>query len=400
MAFSRYLAILGGVVLALTVALVGFAALVDPYRLFSWIEVDGFNAAKPQIYNQVHWAKAAAHERSGARTVIFGNSRLDVGMDPESPLWPEGLRPVFNHAVPGLGIQGTAELVIPAVQEGHVRTIVVGLDFLDFLTDEALPPTEAVLRFAPPDGQRGFLAYADVLASLTALHDAAATLLAQGNPNAATMTPLGFNPLRHYNDLVAEEGHYALANQRNRENYRNYARYPKTTLPDPAATTREYTALDAILKAARAKGVAVYLLIYPYHADVLEGFERSGLRPAFDQWKHQVASMTEAAGASVQLWDFSGYSGVATERFPRQGDTHTRLRWYWEPGHFKSSVGDAMLKRLFNAPDARPGFGIPLTPLMVEAVIQDYDAGRLRYLDDEPAEIARINQLFEKIAPQ
>ena len=325
MAFSRYLAILGGVVLALTISLIAFAGLVDPYRLFSWLEIDGFNAAKPRIYNQVHWAKASAYERSGARTVIFGNSRLDVGMDPESPLWPEGLRPVFNHAVPGLGIQGTAGLAVPAVQEGRVRTIVVGLDFLDFLTDEALAPSDLTPRFDPPGGRRGFHAYADVLASLTALQDAVVALTAQGNPNVATMTPLGFNPLRNYNDLVAEEGHYALADQRNRENYRNYLRYPKTTLPVPGASTRDYAALDAILKAARAKGVAVYLLIYPYHADVLDGFERAALRPAFDQWKRRVAEMAAAAGPMVELWDFSGYSAIATERFPPKGDTHTCL---------------------------------------------------------------------------
>lgn len=403
MSFKQYLGIGAGLALLLMASVCGFIGLVDPYRIFGAADISGFNVTKPQAYNQAQWAKSALLARQSPATVILGNSRLDVGLDPNSALWPENLRPVFNQAIPGMGIQGVARTAPATLKKSSVRTVVVGLDFLDFLTDTPYPNDKA-LTFSP--AHHGLKDYATVLASQTAAVDAVKTLLAQGDADAATMTAQGFNPLRNYNRLVASEGHYALAYQRNVENYRTYVKKPKTTLPDPDQSTPDYAALAALLAAVEARDLDAHFIIYPYHADVLEGFERAGLRPAFDQWKQRVATMIENAEISADadgddtdmtLWDFSGYTAITTERFPPKGDTRTILQWYWEPGHFKASVGDAMLKEMFASPAARLNFGTPLTPQNLPAVLAAYDSGQRQYRREAPAEIARVDRLFSQI---
>ena len=50
-----------------------------------------------------------------------------------------------------------------------------------------------------------------------------------------------------------------------------------------------------------------------------------------------------ATDANAELWDFSGFSPYADEAVPLPGDTHSEMRWYWEAGHFKKSLGDRLL---------------------------------------------------------
>ncbi|MGY9054778.1 MAG: hypothetical protein ACKVGZ_04085, partial [Alphaproteobacteria bacterium] len=74
----------------------GLNAVVDPYGLYGWVELSGFNAKKAYAHNHTRLAKQARAERIGAKTVIIGNSRVDVGLDPSSSAWPQNDRPVIN----------------------------------------------------------------------------------------------------------------------------------------------------------------------------------------------------------------------------------------------------------------------------------------------------------------
>jgi hypothetical protein len=37
------------------------------------------------------------------------------------------------------------------------------------------------------------------------------------------------------------------------------------------------------------------------------------------------------------------------ERIPAPGDTHSATQWYWEAGHFKSTLGERVLQRILGA---------------------------------------------------
>ena len=96
----------------------------------------------------------------------------------------------------------------------------------------------------------------------------------------------------------------------------------------------------------------VHLIIYPYHAQLMAMFEDAGLLGTMDEWKRMLVREADAArarhpDAHISVWDFSGYGDMRCERIPAPGDTRSVTRWYWEAGHFKSTLGELMLQRIF-----------------------------------------------------
>ena len=71
--------------LAACMAALGTAAvnyLVDPYGLFGVKQIEGFNARKPASAERVRVIKSYLAEQTRPRTVIGGNSRPEMGLDP------------------------------------------------------------------------------------------------------------------------------------------------------------------------------------------------------------------------------------------------------------------------------------------------------------------------------
>lgn len=397
------------VVLAATAALlavsVSITVAVDPYNYFHATRWSGINAKKPAAYAHAAWAKQHLARRAAPRAVVLGNSRMDIGLDPESPAWPENARPAFNLAVPGQGLSGDLENLRTVFPAAPPEIVVIGIDFLDFLY--AGPGAEG----RPNAG--GTLSVLERLdrftmtaMSLTAVSDALATLRQQGNANAENMTPRGFNPFRQYLTIVREEGHHAIFLQRNVENLGTYLRKPKSVTGPTGAPSPSFGELTELLRWSAARKVQVKLVIYPYHLDILEGFRRTGLWPAFEDWKRRIVRLVDAASkdraadgtaADVTLWDFSGYHAYATEAVPASGDTRTHMRWYWEAGHFKSSLGDIMLRKVMkNGGAPAGGFGVPLTARNVEAVIRRIRENGAAYRASHPDTGLHIQKIIDR----
>src|SRR5919108_2795123 len=127
-----YLTWLGGTFFALTCLAVALGVAVDPYRMYATPTVPGWTALKPRINNQTGIAKTYQLERVRPATLLLGNSRVEIGFDPESPSWPATAYPIFNAAVAG-GDLGTSLLMLrDADAVRALDTIMLGLDFLDF----------------------------------------------------------------------------------------------------------------------------------------------------------------------------------------------------------------------------------------------------------------------------
>ena len=88
--FSRYLVIALVTVLALLSATALITVAVDPYRVFATRPVPGWTMMKPFIYQRDAVAKTYQLERIAPETLLLGNSRIEVGIDPASDI---GLQP-------------------------------------------------------------------------------------------------------------------------------------------------------------------------------------------------------------------------------------------------------------------------------------------------------------------
>jgi hypothetical protein len=390
--------------LLLSIGLVAsFNYVVNPYSIFAVPNITGFNAVKSRADQRGPMVKAHALESVQPRTLILGNSRAEIGFDPDNPAWPDEAKPVYNAALPGTGLGTSLTYLRHAAASGRLRHVVLGIDFLDFRVDSAarVQRPEPKPLLTPMDRLRDSV---DALFSVdTALH-AFATVRAQREAYPTSLTSLGFNPLREYVALARDEGYYALFRQRNEENARNFLRGPKAIFAAGTRTSSNFETLKALLWLASEKRIKLDLVIYPYHSEMLVLFQRTGLWPLFVEWKRELTSLVSTEimhypGSAITLWDFSAPTPLTTDAIPVKNDLSFAVRWYWEAGHFKKELGDRVLARLLGREGAQTEeeFGVILTPANAESHLARTEAALDNYRRSHPAVVTEIDQLVSDI---
>jgi hypothetical protein len=386
----------------LLAAVAAFNLLVDPYDLFRVVSGEGFNRVKSQAGQRAAMFKRKNVERVRPNTLILGNSRAEIGFDPDSSAWPAAVRPVFNLALPGTGPHSALDEFRRAQDINAPRLVLVGLDFLDFRVDPSarIGFTPSPLR--PDNPLQGLRDQTSALLTIDALVDSLGTMKAQRDPYPPALTDAGFNPMRDYVGIARREGYYAMFRQRNQENARNYARGWKSIYLADGRPASAFDAVGQIISAAHDRNTAVRLVIYPYHAQTLVLFHQAGLWPAFEAWKRELVKLVESApaGTDVELWDFSSFVPYADEKVPGPGDTTSELRWYWEAGHFKKSLGDILLARIFGIRGKNPQWGRRLLSQEVEEHLRQLRLARDDYERAHSAELAELAVLTAAANPR
>lgn len=352
-------------VLLLAVACVALAVIADPYRMFGTPRIRDVNVLKPRVYEHADLAKTYQLERIKPRTVLLGNSRTEIGFDPESKVWPSNWRPVFNAGLSGRSLFIASRMLQEALAAGPVKNVILQVDFPDFLTGPT--PVNApvkrrdserrllVTRSGAPNPDRVLEIWRDRLETtltIDALADSVRTFLNQRSPTTETMTEFGFNPLNQYLSDVKLVGYYGIFAQKVSAYESLYRIYPHPDFVNPMEY-QPFRDLAHIMETAHAHGANLIVFVPPYHAELLDIIKRAGLWPSFINWKQALARVIAKecrelndASCSTPLVDFADYNAYSTEPIPPKGDTHTQTRWYWEPGHYKAALGDIMLRCL------------------------------------------------------
>lgn len=335
---------------------------VDPYGYFSQRRIVGFNALKPAAANRVRATKPVAIIRAHPRTVIIGNSRPEVGFDPESAQWPPTMRPVYNFAIPGDSLQAQAEYGAQALDTTAPATLIWAVDFLDFIEPWGAPTTASGDEEDVSSGRLG-RSHTTLLALLSAqaLTDSLWTLLAQTNPDSATRTALGFNPARDYIPIVAHQGAFILFEQKRQLLNDQLGRSRWRVFADGSNTSSQFAAFEHLLRRCVASKTRVIVAINPYHAEYMHIIDAHGYGGMVQEWK-QALSRVVARYPRAELWDFSQPHAYLSEP-PPPAASRQPLRWFWEPSHYRRELGEIMLARMLHpqAPD-HASFGQRLTP--------------------------------------
>lgn len=367
--FSRFLAWTALATISGVVLCVALVVVVDPYRLYRLVDLPGFNRVKPQPERYQKEIKLAGARAVHANVFIVGNSRAEIGFDPDyRDLSAPGLSP-YNLALSGRKIQ-TAREQLDYLQKAGQRPVklIVGVDFLDFLINPASASVQPALP-RPASLADDLKWKFDVLFSMTSVSDAIRTLAIQRATEAETITALGFNPLREYVKIARDDGYYPIFQQRAAEYARKFVSAPHGLIASDSGSSNDFNQLRDILANAGRGQTEVYVVIYPYHAQILAMFEQAGLRSVFEEWKTLLAHQIDAVRAAqpdarIVLWDFSGYSAIQCEAIPAKGDKRSQTKWYWEAGHFKPALGNLMLARMLGQaglPLANGSIGFRLT---------------------------------------
>src|SRR4051795_4742813 len=221
-----YLLMVAGTIIVLAVATVVFTIFADPYRMFGTPTVRGLTELKPRAVEQMGIAKTYQLERIAPKTLLLGNSRTEIGLDPTSSRFPAEQSPVFNAAYAGRNVCTSLLMLRDAIAVRIPERIILGMDFQDVLTvSRALSGPSDIARrlLVDPSGRpnpvREQQVWKDrVAATLTidALVDSIRTLLDQDPVKSGTITALGFNPLHEYREFVARGGYYSLFSAKGR----------------------------------------------------------------------------------------------------------------------------------------------------------------------------------------
>jgi hypothetical protein len=396
---------------ALTVA--GFAVAVDPYLVFGAPRIVGFNHLKPTAPEHEQLAKVYQFARQRPRTIIFGSSRVDIGLDPNDPHWPAELRPVYNFGLAGIGMFGMRRYIEHALSQSSPTFIVVGLDFESFLSAPGQrglsdpPMFEGERRMAlrrdgtpnPDVAWQRAADYAGAAFSLSVLDDSVRTLLGS-QMDSVDLTSSGDITEEGFRSTVRTDGQYQLFAQKNQDFFRQYSRPHLALFAGPGHTIPAMQDVRAILELCRAKGVRVILFLQPTHTDRLEAFELLDYWSDFEDWKRAMVALVSAFNGDrteppVALWDFSGYDEHSEEAIPAPGDRTTQLHWFWEPAHYTRNLGSLLLARIFGSFD--DSFGVRLTQDTLGDDLASIRAGRNRFRATRPDVEKRLGELYRAV---
>lgn len=228
------------------------------------------------------------------------------------------------------------------------------------------------------------------------LSDGLLTILAQFDPASANIDEAGWVGEGHYRRLVSSDGHHTLFHQALKSTLPRYAQRSKKVRWPGIGINFELLALERLVTVAHDEGVEVILFTYLYHAWMLTGLHNLGLFPALADWKMMLASW--AAMRSIPLWDFTHFSIVAEEAVSAPGDRRTTMRWYWEGGHFKASLGAAMVLRMLGNPADRELVAVRLTPVEAALAESGLTIGHATFRIADPHAVAVIATMINEIA--
>jgi len=341
---------------AFVVVVALFNVMIDPLGVFGSPKIVGLNAIKPHLDHHNELVRWQAARRLCPNTGIFGNSRAEIGFDPEHDQFARNGLVAYNHAIPGTGANMAYRQIERLKAAGcSARTILLGVEFFDFLG--GAKPREKSLLKVRSESQLDGMFFAETVFSLAGLRDSLATIALQRAPFPAVLTERGFNPLQNYTLEVQQSGQYLLFRQRAEENLRNWSRLPRRLSPLEGGVSDDEQSVDAILVQAAESQSTVFLIIYPYHAQIRVMMELLGLGELFSEWKKlivAIATVHTDAGQKVEVWDFSGISQQTLETIPAPGDRETAMEYFWESGHFKKALGDLAIAQLLGG---QSGFG-------------------------------------------
>lgn len=398
-------------VLTIFFLLIGIAAFnycVDPYGLFNAPRTDGFNQDKPAVRGHARLAKPYQVNHVAPQTIIMGNSRPEMGVDPANTCWPTELKPVYNLGLPGASIYMAMRSAQHAMVKNPIKQILWGLDFVDFLSMHSInenphdwPPEK--LKFEDrlnvnADGSRNTRYWWTILKeqsqsllSMDALNDSFYTLLNQANPSAPSTRFDGFNTAKDLKYVIALEGQAIIFKQKNIEIAKLFSHREWSLYQDTKHWSQEFESVSRLLQLAKQQNVKVQLFINPYHADYLTALELAGWWPDFDQWKRQLTRLSEESG--VELWDFSAINEFSVEQPPPMDDRKTLLKWFWEPAHYRREFGNLMLSNLLQkncSSNTLNSAGTLLTSKNIDRHLKQLSSAMERYHHNYPSAIKRL----------
>jgi len=335
---------------------------VDPYDIVGAPRVTGFNKFKVEAPYHTALAKLYQVRRFHPTTLLVGGSVANIGLDPESAVWPAAMRPIYNFGVPSMGIQGSYEALKYAAMGGRVRNAIVILQFETFLASHQ----ETEGRNIPDDPSSVPRLYDYLLSmfTLSALKDSLSTVIHQSDPVPLDLAPDGAIGESGFRRMVQRDGQGAVFALSENIEANDLGKFTALRAPLNRSILK-FSYIRDIMEFCDSHGIALVFIIPPAHVTDLQMINHAGIWNVYELWLRSLTRLVAAHRATqIPLWDFSGISPYTTEPAPARDSKITQTVWFWDILHFKRKLGDLLLSRLLTG--QTPDVGFLLTPQNVE----------------------------------
>ncbi|MBU1000920.1 MAG: hypothetical protein KKE73_00155 [Proteobacteria bacterium] len=389
--WSRYIHNVFVGIAALFLLMAAVNVVVDPLWTFGTPFVAGVNANKPIFSRFVRLGKAYIVSRLKPQVVTLGSSRVELSIGPGH--FPNAGLDWYNLALSGASLYEMRRYLDHAIAQGRLQEALVGLDFYMFNTNLQPKPgfDESILAPNARAWDRVALAFSSSLFKIS--------VESIGKQwRRSFYDPVSGHDFGKEDSLVGSGGQNAAFM---RVLSRIIQRLTKESGSDPIQKTATWDQYEAMLEAAHAKGVRLKLFLSPVHAWFMQPYTESGQWDKIEDWKRGLVRLNEAVAqrmgcAPFPLWDFSGYNSFTTESVPGPGDVTSRMHWYYEASHCRSSLGDLMQDRMYgvNNPLLTDDFGLRLTSENIEANLTRTRADQMDWEQLNLQPLGEIRQLI------
>lgn len=386
-----------------------FNYIIDPYNIFRTFYIQGINTSKPATSNRTALAKAYMVNDINAKTLIVGTSSFDIGIDPESSLFPEYLQPVFNLAIPGANIYKQYRYIQHAVSLYKPEMIILSIEFQSFLyenegyfndlannLDRIYENRLNVTYSGETNNDKQFQYFKDLVASLlsiTATIDSGRTII-EGDNEWINKTGLSSGFARFGNE-VKNKGHFSV--------FRDVliSHIPTVTGKVTSTESPGIKTLKEIVKFCKKENIRLILVIPPYHVFVYQLWDSLGLWEEFEYWKQvilQTIKSTDSNNGGITILDFATYNKYTIEQVPEKSDNKYKMNWFWEPIHFKTTLGNRILEKIFIKTNERTLFGAELTQLRICEHLKRNRTSKHTYILNNRDQIELLNDMVPNIS--
>ncbi|MCP5230006.1 hypothetical protein [Accumulibacter sp.] len=360
---------------------VGFAVttvvinyLVDPYLMLGVERREGLNQVKVAINEHVRMSKAYHSTFERWDTLIVGNSRVEMGLDPTHRCFTTVGARVYNLGLPGAGVREQLEYALNIIYAQPIRQVYLSVDFVDFLVREGSTSSGVPINWSTNTGRLRYAFDGSVnseyawtslmdhyraLFSLDALISSVRTIALQ-SPGQADRDDHGFNPANDFLASVASEGPHALFAQKldmlNTKYSHNWA-----LRHEDGSLSEDFSVLDKFLDIAEERDVRVIMFTNPFHEQFWQVLKDRQLAGQHQEWLNIITERLQRRGRkNVEFWDFSADSSYIHETVPGAGVKRAPLKWFWEPAHYRRELGDLMLEAMIGESCGQQEFGVRL----------------------------------------
>ncbi len=415
--YRTYMITLLITVIGLSLFSLAASVLVDPYGIHRLVTIEGFNAKKTEADTNIRLVKAYGLKQAKPDTIILGNSRVEDGYDTD--LFDQALGvDVYNVGLPGSSIYELYRYLQHAQSIRPLKRIILAVDYFSFNSNQGrFPPTFKEGRLdiqadgaatSRLNGER-IEDYNNIYVSLSSLGKAWKTLIKQSRENVSNRTATGFNPMNEADLVYARRGYRKNFFAKDYSQARNIWRRGFNSEASKRWPIAPFEYLEKIIELARDNNIQLDLFIHPYHAHMLEMINALGQWEDFENWKRYLVSLLVAdrarnpEGLEFPLWDFSTYNSITNDPLPAFDDNGAGLAWYWDVSHYKSGVGNLVVRRLYDIEeiaDETPlpeDFGVKLTLDNLEPFLASYGPARAAYRRSRPAEMAELAKIIETV---